>query len=83
MVDRKIREKADKYPTILELEAKCPRCSANSPLAQFSGSIWEARCPKCYQSFAPEPGNLIRALYARAGLGEIGYTAGKSGNKRR
>jgi hypothetical protein len=59
---------AQQHRSILELEARCPRCCNNAPIAKFTGSIRQAVCPLCHQSFAPEPGHLVQALYARAGL---------------
>lgn len=56
------------YPAILDLEVQCPLCHENSPIANFSGSIRQAICPLCGQSFEPDPGQLAQALYARSGL---------------
>ncbi|OIW32948.1 hypothetical protein CONLIGDRAFT_676771 [Coniochaeta ligniaria NRRL 30616] len=74
-VDKELRERAEKHPSILELEARCPRCRANSPIADFTGSVRHATCPQCRRSFAPEPGHLVQALYAHAGLGDISQAA--------
>jgi len=69
-VDEELHARAEKYPSILELEARCPHCHVNSPIADFTGSIREAVCPRCHESFAPQPGHLVQALYARAGLND-------------
>jgi hypothetical protein len=69
-VDEALRARATQYPSIFELEARCPLCRGNSPIADFNGSVRQAVCPRCRQSFAPEPGHLVQALYARAGLGD-------------
>jgi hypothetical protein len=58
------------HPSTLELEALCPRCYVNAPTADFRGNIRRAVCPRRHQSFTPEPGDLVQALYARAGLGD-------------
>jgi hypothetical protein len=69
-VDKELYARAEKYPSILELEARCPHCHDNSPIADFTGSIREAVCPRCHESFAPQPGHLVQALYARVGLND-------------
>ncbi|KAL3461818.1 hypothetical protein BJX64DRAFT_299995 [Aspergillus heterothallicus] len=71
------RDKADRdfltgtmqHPAILDLEATCPLCEHSSFLGDFTGTLRSAICPHCEGSFAPEPGYLMQALYARAGLG--------------
>jgi hypothetical protein len=70
-VDKALRARATQYPSIFELETRCPRCHANAPIADFSGSIRQAVCPHCHKSFVPQPGHLVEALYARAGLSDI------------
>jgi hypothetical protein len=67
-VDEELRARAAEYPSIFELETRCPRCQTNSPIAEFKGNIHQAVCPCCHHSFEPEPGHLVQALYARAGL---------------
>jgi hypothetical protein len=62
-----LRTRAEQHPSIFELEVRCPRCSTDSPIANFFGNIREVVCPRCDQSFAPEPGNLMQALYVRNG----------------
>ncbi|KAJ4318661.1 hypothetical protein N0V84_006749 [Fusarium piperis] len=69
-VDRKLRDKAEKYPSLLELDARCPHCCQDSPIAKFRGSIRESVCPRCGMTFKPESCHLLRALYARAGFGD-------------
>lgn len=71
-VQETLRRRSKEHPSILELEARCPRCYFNSPIADFKGNIRQAICPRpsCQQSFAPEPGHLVQALYARAGLSD-------------
>jgi len=69
-VDEALRARAEQHPSILELEARCPHCCNNAPIADFTGSIRQTVCPLCHQSFEPEPGHLIQALYARAGLSD-------------
>lgn len=70
-VDAALLARAANHPSIFELEARCPLCKVNSPIADFKGSIREARCPHCGKSFLPEPGHLVQALYARAGLKDV------------
>ncbi|KAL4796084.1 hypothetical protein BDV19DRAFT_378339 [Aspergillus venezuelensis] len=69
-VDEKIRGYTASYPTLLELEATCPLCKQISIISDFTGNAREATCPVCSVSFVPQPGNLIQALYARAGLSD-------------
>lgn len=69
-VDNTVKMHAQQHPGLSSLEATCPHCRLPSPLASFTGSIRRAVCPKCQRSFAPEPGHLIQALYAKAGFGE-------------
>jgi hypothetical protein len=67
-VNEELRARAAEYPSIFGLETRCPRCQNNSPIAEFKGNIHQTVCPRCHQSFEPEPGHLVQALYARAGL---------------
>jgi formylmethanofuran dehydrogenase subunit E len=67
-VDEDFHARAKKLPSILELEVRCPHCHDNAPSGDFSGSIRQAVCPRCHKSFAPQPGHMVQALYARAGL---------------
>ncbi len=69
--DELLRARAEQVPGIFNLEARCPLCRADSPIARFRGNIRRAACPACHQSFAPEPGHLMQALYARAGLSDL------------
>ncbi|KAM5349132.1 hypothetical protein ACJ41O_008955 [Fusarium nematophilum] len=71
-VDEKLHSHSAEYPGIFELETRCPLCFAIAPIAEFSGSIRQAICPRCRQSFHPEPGHLVQALYAQAGLNDLG-----------
>ncbi|EAU36755.1 conserved hypothetical protein [Aspergillus terreus NIH2624] len=68
-VDEKLRAYATEYPSLFELEATCPLCQRISVISDFTGNAREARCPRCLHSFVPQPGHLVQALYARAGLG--------------
>ncbi|KAF4235389.1 hypothetical protein CNMCM6457_003190 [Aspergillus fumigatiaffinis] len=68
-VEEKLRTYTTKYPSLLELEATCPLCQRISLISDFTGNAREARCPRCSYSFVPKPGDLVQALYARAGLG--------------
>ena len=61
-VDKKLRRRAAKYPSILELEARCPHCQINAPLTNFEGSIRHTLCPLCKRQFTIEPEHLIAAL---------------------
>ena len=70
-VDDEVARRSQKYPSLLELEVRCPRCRGNAPVADFKGSIRRAVCPLCRDAFQPEPGYLVQALYARAGLREV------------
>jgi len=70
-VDEELRCRAAQYPSILELEACCPHCHNNRPLANFRGSIRQVQCPHCNRSFTPEPGHLMEALYAREGIRDV------------
>jgi hypothetical protein len=62
---------AEQYPSILELEVCCPYCSKNAPIGDYTGNIRQAVCPLCRKPFKPEPGYLVQALYARAGLSDV------------
>ncbi|KAL2831357.1 hypothetical protein BJY01DRAFT_254256 [Aspergillus pseudoustus] len=66
--DRYFIDKTLQYPAILDLEASCPHCEQNSFLGDFRGTLRSAVCPNCERSFPPQPGYLMQALYARAGL---------------
>ncbi len=66
-----LRERAKDVPGIFKLGARCPLCRADSPIAQFKGNIRKATCPRCHGTFAPGPGHLMQALYARAGLNDL------------
>jgi len=69
--DKAVRDVADKHKRIFDFEAHCPLCGKRSPLSAFTGSIREAVCPGCKESFKPEPGHLLQAIYARAGFGDV------------
>lgn len=69
-VDEALHVRAAQHPSILELEVHYPKCRANAPIVDFSGSIRQAVCPCCHKSFAPQLGHLVQALYASAGLSE-------------
>ncbi|KAL4882995.1 hypothetical protein BJY04DRAFT_216712 [Aspergillus karnatakaensis] len=64
-----VRNWTSSYPSLLEIAARCPCCQRDSPVGDFSGTIYEAVCPHCSKSFKPEPGYLVQALYVRAGMG--------------
>lgn len=66
-----VHERAPRRPSVFELECRCPECGHNSPIKDFRGSIFAAICPRCHKSFRPEPDHLVRAIYARAGFGEV------------
>ncbi|KAL4938532.1 hypothetical protein BDV06DRAFT_225899 [Aspergillus oleicola] len=68
-VDERIRGFTARYQSVFELEATCPLCKRISLISDFTGNAREAICPICEVSFVPQPGDLLRALYARAGLG--------------
>ncbi|KAL4902702.1 hypothetical protein BDW74DRAFT_180402 [Aspergillus multicolor] len=72
-VARLLQKHAGRHPTILELEMACPLCRSNAPIANFTGSLRQARCPNpdCAGFFVPEAGYLAQALYARAGLDDV------------
>lgn len=70
-VDDAFHAQASKFPSVLELEVQCPLCRKNSPIAHITGNIRLAICPSCGKSFKPEPGHLVQALYAKAGLGDV------------
>ena len=61
-IDRLLRTHSEKYPSILLLEAKCPRCRQNAPIAKFTGSIQMAQCPHCKAKFKPESDHIRQAL---------------------
>jgi len=63
-----VKNRAAKHPSLLELEVQCPHCKSMAPIADYTGNIRQASCPHCQQSFTPEAGYLVQALYARAGL---------------
>lgn len=70
-VDEEVRARVAQHPSVLELEMQCPKCKGNAPVADVTGSIREAVCPLCRQAFKPEPGHLVQAIYAKAGLGDV------------
>jgi hypothetical protein len=70
-VDEELRRHADKYPSIFELEYRCPKYQENAPLAKFRGSVRRAVCPNCEERFEPEAGCLMQALYVRGGLNDV------------
>lgn len=69
--DDAFRTRSEQVPGLLQFEARCPHCRTNSSVAHFRGSIRRAVCPRCYRSFAPQPGHLMQALYTRAGLDDL------------
>ncbi|CAF3443893.1 unnamed protein product [Fusarium graminearum] len=70
-VDDELRRHVDGYPSIFDLEYRCPRCQKNAPLAQFRGSVRRAICPNCGEYFEPQPGRSVEALCVRAGLNDV------------
>lgn len=70
-VDEELRRRAEQHESIFELEYRCPRCLDNSALADFRGSVRRALCPRCEGWFKPDPENLAKAMYLRAGLNEV------------
>ncbi|PCD22041.1 hypothetical protein AU210_015843 [Fusarium oxysporum f. sp. radicis-cucumerinum] len=60
-VDEELCRRAEGHQGIFELGYRCPKCDNNAPLADFSGSIRRATCPKCQGSFEPEAGHRIEA----------------------
>ncbi|KAF4946131.1 hypothetical protein FGADI_11409 [Fusarium gaditjirri] len=69
-VDKALQNYSKEHTSILSLEAACPCCKRPAPLLSFTGSIRCAVCPYCSQSFTPEPGYLLQALYIQAGFTE-------------
>ncbi|KIW32665.1 uncharacterized protein PV07_04194 [Cladophialophora immunda] len=75
--DRRVQEelgaRAEEHPSIFELEYRCPLCLTRSAIAKFKGNIYRAvcPCPDCEDSFETEPGHLMEAFYARAGLSTV------------
>ncbi|RSL57042.1 hypothetical protein CEP53_006599 [Fusarium sp. AF-6] len=67
-VDEELRSRSSDHPSIFDLDTRCPLCLAIAPIREFSGSIRRVTCPRCGKSFSPEPGHLVQALYAQAGL---------------
>ncbi|RBR19400.1 hypothetical protein FVER53590_29375 [Fusarium verticillioides] len=70
-VDEELRRHAAEHESIFELEYRCPRCFDTSALADFRGSVRSALCPKCQAWFKPDPENLMKAMYLRAGLNDV------------
>jgi hypothetical protein len=70
-VDKELRAHAENHPSILKLEAQCPICRELGPIADFGGNVRQAVCPRCNKSFIPEADHLVKALYVRAGLGDV------------
>lgn len=64
-VDEEVRRRTAQFPSILELQARCPHCDKDASLAKFKADIRQVQCPHCTQSFTPEPGHLMKALAAR------------------
>ncbi|RSL86415.1 hypothetical protein CEP52_015817 [Fusarium oligoseptatum] len=69
-VDEELRSRSSNHPSIFDLDSRCPLCLAIAPIREFSGSIRRVTCPRCGKSFSPEPGHLVQALYAQAGLSD-------------
>ena len=67
--DENVHARTARY--LREIGARCPLCRSVSPIADFRGSIRRAVCPRCHQTFAPEPGHLLQALYAQAGFDDL------------
>lgn len=67
-VDETVSARAAQYPSFFELEVCCPCCHSNAPIAKFTGGVRHAVCPSCRQTFKPEPGYLMKALYIQGGL---------------
>ncbi len=70
-VNAEVGRHASNYPTIFELGVTCPLCEKSSSIANFTGSIRQAICPRCRGPFKPEPGHLVRALYIRYGIKDV------------
>jgi hypothetical protein len=70
-IDEKLCAHVSEYSSIFELEYRCALCTVNSPIAKFKGNLYQTECPACHKTFEPEPGHLVQALYARAGLNII------------
>jgi hypothetical protein len=70
-IDALVRTRAEKHPSIFEFKVQCPLCRKSTPISDFTGNIRFAACPHCRQSFKPDPGHLVQALYAQAGLGDV------------
>jgi DNA-directed RNA polymerase subunit RPC12/RpoP len=64
----RVQDRANQFPSILEMEYKCPQCREISAIADLEGGIRRVTCPKCQSKFAPEPGHVAQALYMRSGL---------------
>ncbi|RSL59534.1 hypothetical protein CEP54_007217 [Fusarium duplospermum] len=69
-VDEELQSRSSDHPSIFDLDTRCPLCLAIAPIREFSGSIRLVTCPRCGKSFSPEPGHLVQALYAQAGLND-------------
>lgn len=69
-VQERLRERAEMYPGILEMEAQCPICRNISPVIEFGGNVLRAVCPAegCGEGFKPQGDHLLQALYTRAGV---------------
>ena len=61
-VSRLFRTHSENYPSIMLLEARCPRCSQKAPISKFTGGIQEAVCPNCRAKFKPESEHILQAL---------------------
>lgn len=55
------------FPSLLDLPYKCPvpHCGRISKIGQFEGNVRAAVCPQCGETFKPDAGHLMQALYIR------------------
>lgn len=50
------RRLMDSYQSLQRAEYKCPECSRPSPVMKFTGTLLQAKCPKCCRFFSTNDG---------------------------
>ena len=50
------RRLMNSYQALQRAEYTCPKCSRPSPVMEFTGTLLQAKCPKCFRSFSTNDG---------------------------
>ncbi|ORY68695.1 uncharacterized protein BCR38DRAFT_507860 [Pseudomassariella vexata] len=62
-MDEKIQTIIADFPSLLNLEIRCPNCKQNASIAWLSGDLRQAKCRLCHGQFTPEVAHVLQALY--------------------